>query len=144
MSDCPNADVGNGRPNLVKKKLSTLFESASDQGGESWAAALTWRGWPGDDRSIRATRFESSSVVTPPHVYQIPSRVSLSSSTCKRPPPTSSMDIKGASVLFSGGLSTDAWVELEDSCFFSLSCRTWAEARLAAWTPTNKKRRVEA
>src|SRR5215216_7996104 len=144
MSDCPNADVGNGRLNLVKKKFSTFLESASDQRGESCAAAATCSVWSDDNCLIRATRVRSSNVVTPPRLYQIPSLVSISSSTCKRPPPTSSMDIKGASVLFSAGLLTAASFELEDSCFLSVSCRTWAETRLAAWTPPNKKRRVEA
>src|ERR1700752_86548 len=141
MSDCPNADVGNGRPNLVKKKSSTLLESASDH---SRAASLTGGVWSDDGRTMRATRVESSSFVTPPRLYQTPSRVSLTSSTCKRPPLTSSIDIKGSSFLFSRGLLTGTRFEPEDSCFLPVSWRSWANARLAAWTPTNNRRRVEA
>ncbi len=136
MFDCPNADVGSGRPNLLKKKVSTFLESASVQRSESWSGAPERIISPDDGCSIRATRALSSNDVTPPRVYQIPSPVSLISSTCKRPPPTSSITIIGGSVLMV------AWSELEVSCFLSLSA--WAETRPAAWTHTNRKSRVEA
>src|SRR5690242_16644452 len=73
---------------------------------------------------MRATRFGSSNDVTPPRLYQIPSLLFITSSTCKRSPLTSSLDIEGTSALFSAGL--------EDSC---------AEAKRAA---ISRKRTVEA